>query len=143
MTLIRFPAWTAVPLACALAVPAAAQGVPDMVGAWRGQYRAVVVGPTPYRPQEAEGASFNSQPLDFTYRIDRQEGNQFIGQKSSGNRRETLIGAISGDNRTGVMLDDDGQSSFTLRSADVMDMCYAHNAGNNRAVACFTLTRTR
>ena len=130
-------------LAVPFALPGHAQGTPDMVGAWRGQSVAVILGTTPYRGRLGEGAHFANEPLAFIYQVDRQEGNRFIGSVSSGNRRETLIGAISADNRTGVMLDDDGRSSFTLRSADVMDICYAHNMPNDRTVACFTLTRTR
>lgn len=130
-------------LAVPLALPGHAQGTPNMVGTWRGQSLAVFLGTTPYRPRQGEGAQFASETLEFTYRVDRQEGNRFIGSVSSGARRETMIGAISTDNRTGVMLDDDGRSSFTLRSADVMDICYAHSLPDNRAVTCFTLTRTR
>ena len=144
MTRTRKLAWMASLLsAAAMATPAAAQGVPDMVGTWRGTSRAAIVGATPYRPHQGEGAQFTGQPLEFTYRIDRQEGNRFLGQVSAGPRRETLLGAISGDGRTGVMQDDDGQSTFTLRAPDAMDICHAHNAANNRAVTCFTLTRTR
>ena len=136
------------PLAAALllaasAPPAAAQGGPDLVGTCKGTAQAVLVGHTPYRTAEREGVTFADQPVEFTYRITRQEGNRFAGELSSGMRRETVIGALQGDNRGGVMLDDDGRYTFTLRGPDTMDLCYDHLYPPSKVVACWTVTRSR
>jgi hypothetical protein len=126
------------------AQPAAAQGtIPDLVGTWRGTAQAVMVGHTPYRARQGEGAHFADAQVEFTYRITRQQGNRFIGELTAGERQETVIGAIQGDHRGGLMLDDDGQYAFTLRGPDSIDLCYAHSYPPSRVVACFTLTRQR
>ena len=50
---------------------------------------------------------------------------------------ETLIGAISPDNKGGVVLDDDGEYLFTIRDSDTLDTCYRHRTSASRVVACY------
>ncbi len=127
-------------------LPLAAQEVPNLVGTWTGRSPAVHIGPTPYRDPEREGVNFPENALEFTYTITHQEGNRFTGvlSLSSGTaHRETLIGALQPDNRGGIMLDDDGQHTFTLRDPNTMDVCYHHSYPLTKVVACYTITRSR
>ena len=79
----------------------------------------------------------------FTFAITGQQGNRFAGESSSGEFRETLVGALRPDNEGGVILDDDGRYDFTLRDADTLDLCYSHSSQTSRVVACYTVTRAR
>jgi len=124
-------------------LPLAAQGAPDLLGTWRGRGYAVHIGPSPYRAPQQEGVNFPDNAIELTYVITRQEGNRFAGELSGGTHRETLIGALQPDNRGGIMLDDDGQYIFTMRDPDTMDLCYQHLYPSSKAVACFTITRSR
>ncbi|HEX2528382.1 MAG TPA: hypothetical protein VHL31_19030 [Geminicoccus sp.] len=120
---------------------AAAQDVPDMVGTWKGMLQAVIIGANPYRVPERPGPYFADKEIEFTYRIDEQQGNRFIGQISVGDIRETLIGAVSMDNHTGIFIDDDGRYEFTLADPQTMNVCYAHSFPTTKAVTCFQLKR--
>jgi hypothetical protein len=125
-------------------LPLAAQGAPDLVGTWRGRAYGAHIGPNPYRVPEREGVNFPENALEFTYTITRQEGNRFAGEVSGGTaHRETLIGALQPDNRGGIMLDDDGQHTFTLRDPNTMDLCYHHSYPSSKIVACYAITRSR
>ena len=120
---------------------AQAQDVPDLVGTWKGMLQAVIIGANPYRVPEKPGPVFADKEIEFTYRIDRQQGNRFIGEMNVGEIRETLIGAVSMDNRTGLFLDDDGRYDFTLADPQTMNVCYAHSYPTSKAVTCFRLKR--
>ena len=55
---------------------------------------------------------------------------------------ETIIGMLSPDGHTAVMLDDDGQYSMTLVDPNTIDMCYHHLYPTSKVVACFQAKRT-
>ncbi len=115
---------------------------PTLVGTWKGNAYAVQIGANPYRPEEGTGPSFPSAGIEFSFAITEQKGNRFAGTSSGGPRGETLIGAISPDNRTGVILDDDGEYAFTIRDAETLDVCYRHSIPKSRVVACYGLKRS-
>src|SRR5215210_5220379 len=100
---------------------------PKLVGTWKGTAYAVHVGSNPYRVAEKNGPNFPSNGIEFTHSITEQQGNRFAGTATNGKFPETLIGAISPDNRSGIILDDDGECTFTVRDADTLDVCYRHN----------------
>jgi hypothetical protein len=56
---------------------------------------------------------------------------------------ETLIGAISPDNKGGVVLDDDGEYLFTIRDNDTLDAWYRHHTSASRVVACYAWKRQK
>jgi hypothetical protein len=98
----------------AMGVPFGAEAqTPNLVGTWKGTAYAVFLGSNPYRPSENRAANFPSAPLEFTFTIKEQHENRFSGDSTAGGRIEQLVGAISPDNRSGVVLDDDGQYLFT------------------------------
>ena len=126
-----------------LAGPARAEDPPDLVGTWKGIAHAVHIGSNPYRVAEKAGPNFPENGVEFTYAITEQHGNRFAGSMSGGKYGETLIGAISPDNKSGVMLDDDGEYNFTIRDADTLDLCYRHSFPTSRVVACWAVTRSK
>ena len=134
-------------LACGLfvaaALPAAAQERPIMTGTWKGTGYGVQIGPTPYRPIEGPGVQFPENGIEFTYVLKEQHDNRFSGEMTSGKFKETIIGAIQADNRSGVMLDNDGQYFFTLIDPSTMDVCYNHHNPTSKFVGCFRLFKSR
>jgi hypothetical protein len=69
--------------------------------------------------------------------IKEQNGNRFSGTSTAGTLTEALIGAISPDNKSGVVLDDDGEYLFTIRESDTLDACYRHRTSASRVVSCY------
>ena len=63
------------------------------------------LGTNPYRATQNKGANFSKDVREFTFVINEQHDNRFSGESTEGKRKEQLIGAISSDNRTGIVLD--------------------------------------
>jgi len=124
------------------ASPTLAADVPNLVGTWSGEAQAVIIGPNPYRIPESDGPSFPEAKITFTYEITQQEGARFAGTMSGGKFNETFIGALKPPAyESGVLVDVDGEYSFTLRDPTTIDVCYTHVYPNTRAVACWTMTK--
>jgi hypothetical protein len=102
-----------------------AQTVPNLVGTWKGSAQAVFLGSNPYRPNRNAGANYSPDVREFTFVIKEQNDNRFSGESTDGKRTEKLIGGISPDNKSGIVLDDDGQYVFTIRDNDTLDFCYS------------------
>lgn len=125
----------------AVSDPARAQSAPNLVGTWKGMAQAVQMGVNPYRAPPSSAPVFSPSAMEFTITIAEQKDNRFTGKKTAGDRSETLIGAISPTNQSGVMLDDDGQYLFTIRDANTLDVCYNHLNPSGKVVACYTWRR--
>jgi hypothetical protein len=127
----------------ALSLPALADDAPKLVGKWTGSVDgAVMVGNTPDRTAEAgKKVTFSNEPITFTFDITEQQGARFGGTMFNAKRSETLIGHFYPDNKSGIMLDDDGQYAFTLTNADTMQVCYDHAKPDSKVIACWTARR--
>jgi hypothetical protein len=130
-------------VAMGLPYGARAQQIPNLVGSWKGTAYAVFLGSNPYRPSENRAANFPSTPLEFTFVIKEQHENRFSGESTAGGRTEQLVGAISPDNRSGIVLDDDGQYAFTIRDNDTLDTCYSHAKPESKVVSCYAWRRQK
>ncbi len=120
---------------------ASAQTPPNLVGTWKGKAEAVFVGPTPYRVADGTGPNFGGE-IEYSYVVKEQKGARFSGDQSAGKVTETIIGALRPPEfRSGVILDHDGESDFSLRNATTMDVCYRHTNMTSKVVACFTLVK--
>ena len=120
---------------------ASAQTPPNLVGTWKGKAEAVFVGPTPYRVAEGTGPNFGGE-IEYSYVVKEQQGTRFSGDQSAGKVTETIIGTLRPPEfRSGIILDHDGESDFTLRNATTMDVCYRHINMTSKVVACFTLVK--
>ena len=123
--------------------PAQAQSAPNLVGTWKGQAQAVFLGTNPYRATQNKGANFSKDVREFTFVIKEQHDNRFSGESTEGKRKEQLIGAISSDNRTGIVLDDDGRYLITIRDSDTINSCYSHANPKSKVVACYAWKRQK
>ena len=120
---------------------ASAQTPPNLVGTWKGKAEAVFVGPTPYRVAEGTGPNFGGE-IEYSYVVKEQKGSRFSGDQTAGKVTETIIGTLRPPEfRSGIILDHDGESDFTLRNATTMDVCYRHINMTSKVVACFTLVK--
>jgi hypothetical protein len=120
---------------------ASAQTPPNLVGTWKGKAEAVFVGPTPYRVAEGTGPNFGGE-IEYSYVVKEQKGSRFSGDQTAGKVTETIIGTLRPPEfRSGIILDHDGESDFTLRNATTMDVCYRHINMTSKVAACFTLVK--
>lgn len=114
----------------------------NMVGTWKGEATAVFIGKTPQRTPSKDGPNFATENLPFEFNITEQTGQHFHGILKIGKAQETVIGSVDMDNDDGLMLDDDGQWTFEVRSPDRIDLCYHHVAPTNKVVGCFPASKT-
>lgn len=121
--------------------PLHAQQAPNLVGTWKGMAQSVHLGTNPYRPSEGAGPVFSSDAIEFTFTIAEQKDNRFSGKSTDGKRSETFVGAISPNNQTGVIIDNDGQYLFAIRDPNTIDACYSHLHPTSKVVSCYTWKR--
>ena len=127
--------------AAAAGQTAAAHEPLQMVGTWKGEATAAHLGANPYRDTTGSEPNLPSAILEFTFAITEQKGNRFVGTSSAASRSETIIGALSPDAETGLMLDDDGQYLMTIKDQNTIDVCYFHRNPDGQVVACYALNR--
>lgn len=133
----------AVLLLAFLPLPALAQEAspPDLVGTWTGTFQAVLVGATPDRANEGPGPQFADTEMTYTLEITEQQGARVVGTMG-GERTEALIGGLMPpDFASGVLLDDEGRFTVSVRDAATMDICYDHRLPDGRIVACGTFIK--
>lgn len=125
----------------ALSSAAEAQEIPNLVGTWKGDAKAVHIGPNPYRLPDGNRPTFGDNIVQFTYVVKEQKDSRFAGE-TEGKFKEVFIGALQPpDFRSGVFLDEDGEYPFTLRDPETMDFCYRHLYPTSKVVACFTIKK--
>jgi hypothetical protein len=95
------------------------------------------------RATPKRGVNFSSDVREFTFVIKEQQGNRFSGESTDGKRTERIIGGISPDNRSGIVLDDDGQYLFTIRDNNTLDACYSHSNPKSKVVSCYSWIRQK
>jgi hypothetical protein len=137
--LLQYAACSAAIVFAASSAPA--QTPPNLVGTWKGKAEAVFIGPTPYRVAEGTGPNFGGE-IEYSYVVKEQKGTRFSGDQNAGKVTETIIGTLRPPEfRSGIILDHDGESDFTLRNATTMDVCYRHLNMTSKVAACFTLVK--
>src|SRR6478672_6473132 len=102
----------------------AQQSYPDLKGTWIGPGQSITQGQTDQWQNSGEiGPVFREG--SWTVIIDRQEGNRVTGTQgmTGGTRRDQLMGVIRADQKTILMIDDDGTFYSVLTGSDMMEMC--------------------
>lgn len=102
-----------------------AQTTPNMLGTWTATSNATVIGTAAHHqvPNKKDGEIyFNKVPLKMV--IDRQEGVNFSGMISSIYYKEVILGAITPDLQSGVMVDEDGSYTFKINDPSTIQVCY-------------------
>lgn len=101
--------------------------IPDLKGTWTLKNQAVGHDKlTELQPKRHTDLKNRHSEVDFTLKIDKQDGFRFSGIKASGKRTEKISGVIGFDNKTVYMVDDDGILLCKLVSRDKMEQIYLH-----------------
>jgi hypothetical protein len=134
----------AVTLAAVGARAIAQQSYPDLKGKWIGPGQSVTQGKTDQWPNSEESGPVFREG-SWTVIIDRQEGNRFTGSQglTEGSRRDQILGVIRADQKTILMIDDDGTFYTTLTGPDTMEMCRTEITFNSHLVGCRQLARQK
>ena len=116
--------------------------VPSMVGVWKG----VGVGPmsgSDLHTRDHEDTGVRVNEISVTYTIEKQEGRHFTGTKTTPLHKETVLGSLRPNLRSGIMVDDDGYISFDIVDDNRIDLCYAHTGPNltSKIAHCYTVMR--
>ena len=128
----------------------AQQPYPDLKGTWTGPGQSVAQGKTDHWP-DAGAAEPACREGSWTLVVDRQEGNRLTGWHglTEGTRHDPVLGVIRADQKTILMVDDDG-SFFTLLTGpdtldgpDTLEMCHTEVTAASMLVGCRQLTRQR
>jgi hypothetical protein len=122
----------------------AQQSYPDLKGKWIGPGQSVTVGKTDQWPNTGESGPVFREG-SWTVTIDRQEGNRFTGSQgmTDGTRRDQILGVIRADQKSILMIDDDGTFLATLTGQDTMEMCRTEITFNSHLVGCRQLARQK
>jgi hypothetical protein len=101
--------------------------IPDLKGTWTMKIQAIGHDKLPeLQPNRHVDLKNRQSEIDFTLKIDKQDGFRFSGTKASAKRTETISGVIGFDNKTVYMVDDDGILLCRLISPDKMEQIYLH-----------------
>ena len=112
--------------------PALAQDVPKLTGTWKAanadgmSSNGPVSGPVTLIVGEQTGRSFKAEIV-------------FPGE--GGEVREPLLGTVTPDGKTVLLVGDDGFHMATLQSATVLDNCYVEPDDDDALVVCERLEK--
>ena len=103
--------------------------LPDLKGTWTGKAQSVVYGSNPHHPGAQTGEIPRVRDIEFSFVVTGQQGRSVWGYNFSSvaQTREPFAWSLSGNGHTGIGADTDGYYQITLESADLMEICYAHN----------------
>lgn len=127
----------------------AQDAIPDLRGTWTGKGKSIVFGNHPHHPgSQAATEPPRVREIEATYVVDGQDGRLAWGRSSSAvaDTKEPFAWAITGDNRSIIGADVDGNFRITLLGPDRMEKCYVHNGiGPTKSVVatCYEMTRKR
>jgi len=120
-------------LLCAvlISVLAFSANATNVVGTWVGVANVAVIGANPHHnTKDAQEVRFAK--TEFTFVIDKQEGQNFSGYRFSKNGfKDVFVGAFRSDMKSGVISDSDGARAFQMVGNDLIDSCYTHTVSSN------------
>jgi hypothetical protein len=103
----------------------------NIVGTWVGVANVAVLGANPHHnTKDPEEVRFVK--TEFTFVIDKQEGQNFSGYRFSKNGfKDNFVGAFRSNMKSGVISDSDGARAFEMVGDDMIDSCYTHTVSSN------------
>jgi hypothetical protein len=131
---------TALVVFASCASGAFAQDYPDMLGTWKGQADAIVLG----NPIHFGDGSQVEQPrvagFEITIAITGQEGRYIWGTISGGGATEPWLGSLWSDGSGYRAVDSNGHVDGRIISDTEIENCYTHT-GETIVASCAVLTR--
>ena len=145
---MRMAAGIALSTAAALAIAGSvrAQTIVDMKGTWSTTGQAVVQNGGAHHPTNEPGeivGEYRLREVEFTYRIDGQDGARFWGSLTSRYRTERLMGSIAADGKRVYMVDQDGFIDGVFIDPDTLDVCYREIKPASAVVSCNIVRRNK
>ena len=117
----------------------------SMIGTWKGLSNSTVMGAAKHHQVGQNAEKIKFVRTEFTLVVDAQEGQNFAGQIFSAHGEEVILGALTADRKSGVMVDNDGIMRFEIYGENQFEHCYAHapeSANQHTGVAaCVLFTR--
>lgn len=110
--------------------------IPDLTGVWKGTTQSVAVGKLGHT-EPTETPKFVQ--VEFTLTIEKQDGPNFYGVRSTAKGKEVLLGVIHGTKVS--MVDDDGTLSGRLTSSNKMTLIYLEPGTNSKVASITVFTR--
>jgi len=121
------------------ATPAAAQDKRvSMLGTWLVTGQAVGMGESLHPEHTNRDAEPKVHAVSLRFQFDKQEGNNFWGTSTGkSGTSERILGAISRDGKTGVLINARGnQQVLTVVDGNTIEGCYASQGPKYISVAC-------
>lgn len=119
--------------------------MPNLVGDWKasGNGPTAVMGKLGHAEPTKDPQFLSAQP-DFTLRINKQDGQQFHGEKFSPKSKETVLGVIDDDGKSIYMVDDDGMYICTYDEIkDSLKIRYMEAGLESKVVTINVYTRVK
>ncbi len=126
-------------VATSAALPAAAQNKPlSMVGTWLVSGQAVGMGESFHPEHSSRDADPKVHAVELRFVFDKQEGNNFWGTSTGkSGTSERILGAISRDGKTGVLINARGnQQVISVLDSNTIEGCYASQGPKYVSAAC-------
>jgi hypothetical protein len=145
MTLIRAAAIAALAIPGFVSAQTGPQP-PSVLGIWVGTSNSAVYGTGLHHPSiEARESEVRFRHVEYTLKIDRQDGRNFAGIISSANHKEIVVGAFAKDLQSGVMVNENGTFTFKLAEGTSLEICFTqvvpHAIATPRVASCFELQK--
>ncbi len=127
-----------------LSISAVTVQATNVVGTWVGVTHAAILGVDPHHNTK-DPNKIRFVKTEFTFVIDKQEGQNFSGYRISKNGlKDNFVGAFRSNMKSGVTSNSDGTRVFDMVGNDIMDSCYTHTIsanGKSTVAACNELKR--
>lgn len=96
-----------------------------ILGTWKGTSNAAIIGSgTHYSNNNHEKVDVVFRKVDFIILIDKVDGRNFSGTASSKSYTELIAGAFKKDLKNGVLVSENGSTTFELTSPNTLEICY-------------------
>ena len=117
----------------------------SMIGTWKGLSNSTVMGAATHHQMGQSAEQIKFVRTEFTLVVDAEEGQNFAGQLTSAHGEEVVLGALTADRKSGVMVDNDGIIRFDVQGENQFEHCYAHAPESSNqhtgVAACVLFTR--
>ena len=129
--------------------PAAAQTPPviDLKGTWKGKGEGILEGATVHSPGHAQAqpaGKYRLRAIDFTFKVEGQEGRRFWGTVTSEHAADTRwIGSVSPDGKWIYVVGHSGFGDASIVDGDTFQMCFRDVKPTLAIVGCSEVKRQK
>jgi hypothetical protein len=114
---------------------------PDMTGTWVGTVVGARMGTGLDHAPKSTTPAFSA--VDFTMKIEKQQGQAFYGTTSSKKSVDAIVGVVSEDGKHFYIADDDVVKIGTIKDADTVEIITVGAGKHHRLAAAAVFTRKK